>query len=148
MVRSTHEGKRMMNSFLLKLVEENRNNDQAFLNHHLGHVQYSNDCQYNYTQSYDENIRRNNTDQQLKSQSSQNSSMCYLTDVLFQNGYLLYNCAAHKRAKTVSYTVIILPFQPFSLFYISFLTMLNLSNITFFKCTLISIFHVSCSSHF
>ena len=56
LIRHTDRGLRLMRTFLLKLVNEGKSNDQPFLNNRLGFVEYSTDCHYDYSRSYDENI--------------------------------------------------------------------------------------------
>lgn len=120
MIRATVPGLKLMNKFLLRLVNVNRANDQPYLNRELGNLLITDDCQYLYNQSFDENIlsgrKRNqrkglttaanrsdsNSDSKSYSGPEVDATMCYLPELLFQNGFMAFTCPVKDKTKEVS----------------------------------------------
>ena len=111
MVRSTDLGPKLMRTFLLKLVNENKANDQAYLKESLG-FRHTSDCQYNYSKSLHQNIRkeghRSHADvwaeqhRHSRNATGRLATLCLMQDILFQNGMLAFSCAEKGHDKTVS----------------------------------------------
>lgn len=107
LIRDTALGIELMRRFLAVLVDENRANDQPFLTDNLGFERTTN-CHYNYSKTLNQNIMKEGLQSLVGNSSSSEGSkgasigtLCFLQDVLFQNGNLAFTCAERDQTKTV-----------------------------------------------
>ena len=125
MIRATEQGLKLMDKFLLRLVNVNKANDQPYFNSELGNVRITSDCQYLYGKTFDENIllgRKNsqhgsvtNLVNRPPGHGSDNSTIvldatiCYLPGLLFQNGFMAFTCSGRDKSKEVSALILSQP---------------------------------------
>lgn len=117
LIRATNQGLKLMEKFLLRLVNVNKANDQPYFNPELGNVRITSDCQYLYGKTFDENIlfgkdsqygnitnaiSRSAGDRSDNSSNREDATMCYLPGLLFQNGFMAFTCSGKEKSKEVS----------------------------------------------
>lgn len=84
-VRSTPSGRRFYRSFLTEIVDENANNDQRVFRPHLMNGTFTPNCNWNVSSV-------------PTLLPPYYSSYCFLSEILFQNGFIAFSCGRRKKS--------------------------------------------------